>query len=347
MIRWLISATQAEVLNVDLLTYAGNPNSLRGVELDSRYSFCKGDVCDTQLLDRLFREYRPQAVIHLAAESHVDRSIDGPSVFVRTNVLGTYSLLESATRYFNSIAPESRKAFRLLHVSTDEVFGALGAHDRPFNESSHYDPRSPYSATKAASDHLIRAWFHTFRLPVIISNCSNNYGPYQFPEKLIPNVILRGMRGKSIPVYGEGANVRDWIYVDDHASALHRLMEAGRPGETYLVGARNERRNIDLVMDICRMLDEMSPKADGVPHERMIRFVSDRPGHDSRYAIDSTKITEQLGWRPQETPATGLRKTVEWYFNNTKWWSPLLDGGYKLERVGLLNTTMAGEDSSL
>jgi len=331
--RHLIKHTSAEVINVDKLTYAGNLDSLRTVSGDPRYRFAKVDICDATPLRKLFDEVRPDAVLHLAAESHVDRSITGSRSFVDTNIVGTYTILEAARRYWCGLTGAVKENFRFLHVSTDEVYGSLGA-DGLFTETTPYDPSSPYAASKAASDHLAVAWYRTYGLPVIVSNCSNNYGPYQFPEKLIPLMILNAFEGKPLPVYGNGSNVRDWLYVEDHAKALCLILERGRPGETYNVGGRNERTNLEVVRGICTTLDRLNP--DGGPHDRHITYVTDRPGHDHRYAIDATKLERELGWKAEETFATGLAKTVEWYLDNEWWWSPLRKKVYGGERIGLV-----------
>ena len=331
--RHLIQETNAEVVNVDKLTYAGNPNSLKMIDGDPRYRFVKADICDETGIAGLFAETVPDAVINLAAESHVDRSITGSRSFIETNIIGTYTLLEAARRYWSGLSDEAKGSFRFLHVSTDEVYGSLGA-DGFFTESTPYDPSSPYSASKAASDHLAMAWYRTYDLPVIISNCSNNYGPYHFPEKLIPLMILNALEGRSLPVYGKGTNVRDWLYVEDHARALYLILTKGRPGETYNVGGRNERTNLDVVQTICLILDEIRPEER--PHHRLVNFVPDRPGHDHRYAIDATKLENELGWKAQETFASGIRKTVHWYLENEWWWGPLRKKVYGGERMGLL-----------
>ncbi len=326
--RHLIQETNAEVVNVDKLTYAGNPNSLKMIDGDPRYRFVKADICDETGIAGLFAETVPEAVINLAAESHVDRSITGSRSFIETNIIGTYTLLEAARRYWSGLSDEAKGSFRFLHVSTDEVYGSLGA-DGFFTESTPYDPSSPYSASKAASDHLAMAWYRTYDLPVIISNCSNNYGPYHFPEKLIPLMILNALEGRPLPVYGKGTNVRDWLYVEDHARALYLILTKGRPGETYNVGGRNERTNLDVVQTICLILDEIRPEER--PHHRLVNFVPDRPGHDHRYAIDAT-----MGWKAKETFASGIRKTVHWYLENEWWWGPLRKKAYRGERIGLL-----------
>jgi dTDP-glucose 4,6-dehydratase len=331
--RHLIEHTSVEVVNVDKLTYAGNLNSLRTISGDPRYRFAKADICDGGAVGKLFDEVRPNAVLHLAAESHVDRSITGSRSFVDTNIVGTYTVLEVARRYWYGLPGTAKERFRFLHVSTDEVYGSLGA-DGLFTETTPYDPSSPYAASKAASDHLAVAWHRTYGLPVIVTNCSNNYGPYQFPEKLIPLMILNAFEGKSLPVYGNGSNIRDWLYVEDHAKALSLILEKGQPGETYNVGGRNERTNLEVVKSICNVLDRLSP--DGAPHDRHITFVTDRPGHDHRYAINAAKLERELGWKAEETFTTGLAKTVQWYLENEWWWSPLRKGVYGGERIGLV-----------
>ncbi len=322
-----------EVLNVDQLTYAGNPASLAGVKAHRNYRFERLDIGDGEAMREVMARFEPDGVLHLAAESHVDRSIDAPGTFIDTNITGTYTLLEAARHYLSLQPAKKAETFRFVQVSTDEVFGALGA-TGAFTETTRYAPRSPYSASKAAADHLVRAWHDTFGLPVIVTHSSNNYGPYQFPEKLIPLVILRALRGESIPVYGTGEQVRDWLHVGDHAEALLAVLERGKPGETYNIGANNERRNIDLVHLLCRLLDERQPRCDGLPHAEAIRFVADRPGHDFRYALDATKIRDELGWEPKQDHETGFRLTVEWYLENRPWWQAILDGSYRLERLG-------------
>ncbi len=334
VVRMLVGRGDARVVNADKLTYAGNLDSLEPVAGAPTYVFERVDICDDDAVRRLFDEYEPRAVLHLAAESHVDRSIDAPGAFIETNVVGTYTLLREALRYWKALGGERRDAFRFLHISTDEVFGSLGATGH-FDEETAYRPNSPYSASKAGSDHLVRAWHHTYGLPTLTSNCSNNYGPYQFPEKLIPLTILNALEGKPLPVYGRGENVRDWLYVDDHAEALLTILARGKPGETYCVGGRNERQNIDVVRTICALIDELAPDAAIGPRERLIQFVSDRPGHDLRYAIDASKIERELGWVPSETFETGLRKTVMWYLQNRGWWERVRSGSYRGERLGL------------
>ena len=368
VIRHLILNSDHAVVNVDKLTYAGNLASLEPVATSARYRFEQVDICDRSALDELFARYQPDAVMHLAAESHVDRSIDGPGDFIQTNIVGTYTLLEAVRAYWldlaeispsfqrdeagNSETPEAnvaggsslstdsaskRARFRFHHISTDEVYGDLEGPQDLFREDTPYAPSSPYSASKAGSDHLVRAWGRTFGLPVIVTNCSNNYGPYHFPEKLIPLVIINALHGKPLPVYGEGTQVRDWLFVEDHARALVEIVSKGKVGETYNIGGHNEKRNIDVVRNVCDLLEELSPvKPEGVSHyEDLITFVTDRPGHDLRYAIDASKLERELGWRPQETFESGLRKTVEWYLANESWWSSVLDGSYQGTRLGL------------
>jgi dTDP-glucose 4,6-dehydratase len=334
VVRHLIRHTGYQVVNLDRLTYAGNPDSVAEAAGSGRYAFEQVDIRDRRALDRVFREHRPAAVMHLAAESHVDRSIEGPAEFIDTNIVGTSTLLEAARAWWSGLEGEARAGFRFHHVSTDEVYGSLGATGL-FTEETPYQPNSPYAASKAASDHLVRAWHHTYGLPVVTSNCSNNYGPCQFPEKLIPHMILNALDGKPLPIYGDGSNVRDWLYVDDHVRALVRIMEQGRPGETYNVGGHNECTNMEVVTTLCDLLDELLPESPHCPHKSLITFVKDRPGHDRRYAIDAAKIERELGWTPQETFETGLRKTVQWYLENPEWWRRVLDGSYRLERLGL------------
>lgn len=331
LVRHLIGSGH-EVLTVDALTYAGNRDSLHDVDDDPRHRFLHADICDRNGLDTAFAAFRPDRVMHLAAESHVDRSITGAADFVQTNIVGTFNLLEAARGYWQTLDADSRAAFRFLHVSTDEVYGSLGA-DGLFQETTPYDPSSPYSASKAASDHLAKAWYRTYDLPVVVSNCSNNYGPYHFPEKLIPLTILNALAGRELPIYGAGENVRDWLYVEDHARALDLIAARGRPGETYNVGGRNERRNVDVVRRICSVLDGLAPA--GAPYDRLIRFVTDRPGHDARYAIDASRLEMELGWKAQETFDTGIVKTVRWYLDNDWWWRPLRER-YDGERLGLM-----------
>ena len=332
LIRYLIRETDAEVMNLDKLTYAGNLASLSEIDKSPRYHFSRTDICDAEAVSRLFREFRPDAIMHLAAESHVDRSIDGPLEFVRTNVMGTATLLNAATEYWRTLSEDKRAAFRFQHISTDEVYGSLGP-EGLFTEKTPYDPRSPYSASKASSDHLVRAWHHTFGLPVLLSNCSNNYGPYHFPEKLIPLVILNALDGKQLPIYGKGENIRDWLFVEDHARALWLIDRKGKVGETYNIGGRNERTNLQVVEAICAILDELRPKASG-SYADQITFVSDRPGHDLRYAIDADKLRHELGWEPREDFDSGLKLTVKWYLENEWWWRPIREGKYSGERLG-------------
>ena len=332
LVRHLVGDLGAEVLTVDKLTYAGNLASLRVVENAPNHRFLKADICDRVAMNEAFSTFKPDLVMHLAAESHVDRSITGSADFIQTNVVGTFTLLEAARQYWNTLEGEAKQSFRFLHVSTDEVYGSLGD-DGLFEEETAYDPSSPYSASKAASDHLAIAWYRTYGLPVVVSNCSNNYGPYHFPEKLIPLVILNALEGKPLPIYGNGANIRDWLYVEDHARALYLVATRGRLGEKYNIGGRNERRNIDVVQSICALMDEMHPTT--APHARLITYVTDRPGHDARYAIDATKLETELGWKAQENFDTGIAKTVRWYLENDWWWRPLRDGIYKGERLGL------------
>jgi dTDP-glucose 4,6-dehydratase len=334
VVRQLIRETDAEVVNLDKLTYAGNLASLAECRHGPRHHFERVDICDADEVARVFEEHRPDAVMHLAAESHVDRSIDGPGEFIRTNVTGTFTLLQAARGYWEGLEGHARDRFRFHHISTDEVYGSLGA-EGFFTEETAYDPRSPYSASKAASDHLVRAWHHTYGLPTLVTNCSNNYGPYHFPEKLIPLVILNAKAGKPLPIYGRGDNVRDWLFVDDHARALRLVLEKGVPGETYNIGGHNERTNLEVVRNICRLLDDLTPGSPHAPHDRLITFVADRPGHDKRYAIDAGKIGRELGWEPAETFETGLRKTVAWYLENDDWCRDVQSGGYRQERLGL------------
>lgn len=324
VVRHLIADTEAQVVNLDALTYAANLASLDGVAGSPRYAFEKADIRDAAAVRAIFERHRPTAVMNLAAESHVDRSIDAPGVFIETNVLGTFTMLQEALRFWRTLEGEERDAFRMHHISTDEVFGSLGP-EGLFDEASPYRPNSPYSASKAASDHLVRAWRETYGLPTILTNCSNNYGPFHFPEKLIPLMILRGLANEELPVYGEGANVRDWLHVEDHARALSLVLERGRPGETYGIGGFNERRNIEVVETVCALLDRLAPGP--TPRRSLIRFVADRPGHDLRYAIDASKISRELGWRPQETFESGIEKTVRWYLDNRPWWEKLVAAG--------------------
>jgi dTDP-glucose 4,6-dehydratase len=331
--RHFVGERNASVLNVDKLTYAANLASLQPIDNHPGYRFARADICDRPAIDRLFAEFMPDAVLHLAAETHVDRSIDGPGAFIATNIAGTYAMLEAALGYWRGLPPERAERFRFHHVSTDEVFGALGARGR-FTETSRYKPNSPYAASKAASDHLVRAWHETYGLPALLSNCSNNYGPYHFPEKLIPLTILKALHGEAVPVYGKGENVRDWLHVEDHARALYTIVTEGTPGASYNVGGDAERANIDVVRQICALLDEMLPQSAHRPHERLIAFVTDRPAHDRRYAIDAAKLRRDLGWRPQESFESGLRKTVRWYLDNRAWWEPIWFGRYQGTRLG-------------
>ncbi|MCQ4346627.1 dTDP-glucose 4,6-dehydratase [Pseudomonas stutzeri] len=336
VVRHLIRHTPHEVANLDKLTYAGNLESLAPVADSSRYRFYRADICDAAALDRIFAEFCPDAVMHLAAESHVDRSIDGPAEFIQTNIVGTYTLLEAARRYWNDLPAEAKEAFRLHHISTDEVYGDLHGNDDLFTETTPYAPSSPYSASKAGSDHLVRAWQRTYGLPTLVTNCSNNYGPYHFPEKLIPHMILNALAGKPLPVYGDGSQIRDWLYVEDHARALVEVATRGEVGATYNIGGHNEKRNLEVVQTLCDLLEELAPnKPAGVERYRdLIVFVKDRPGHDRRYAIDASKIQRELGWVPQETFESGIRKTVQWYLNNQQWWQRVLSGDYRLARLG-------------
>jgi dTDP-glucose 4,6-dehydratase len=334
LVRFLVAETNEHVVNVDKLTYAGNLESLEPVAGSAQHHFERVDICDLEALRRVFATYRPRLVMHLAAESHVDRSIDRPADFVTTNVVGTANLLMAAHEYFDGLAGAERSAFRFLHVSTDEVFGSLGPEGR-FSETTPYRPGSPYSATKAASDHLANAWHRTYGLPVIVSNCSNNYGPYQFPEKLIPLMILNALEGRPLPVYGRGDNVRDWLHVDDHVRALWLVVRNGRVGETYCIGGQSERTNLSVVESICSVLDSLEPDSPHRPHSKLVRFVTDRPGHDFRYAIDTTKIERELGWRPSQSFESGLERTVQWYRTHRRWCEHVLDGSYRLERMGL------------
>ena len=334
VVRQLIGETEARVLNVDKLTYAGNPENVASVASDERYAFLRADVADRAAMREAFGAFRPTQVIHLAAESHVDRSLDAPASFLETNVLGTFALLEAARASLPELDAAERDAFRFVHVSTDEVFGSLGA-EGAFDERSPYDPSSPYSASKAAADHLVRAWGRSYGLPAVVTNCGNNYGPFHFPEKLIPLVILNALEGRELPVYGTGANVRDWIHVDDHARALRLVAASGAAGATYAIGARAPRANLDLVRDVCALLDELAPDSPHRPHARLIRFVADRPGHDLRYAIEPAKIERELGWRPRRGFADGLRETVAWFLANRAWWEPLRRRAGAGDRLGL------------
>ena len=335
VIRHIIQNTQHQVLNVDKLTYAGNLESLTSVDNNERYQFSQTDICDQVELEKIFQEFQPDAVMHLAAESHVDRSIDGPAAFIQTNIVGTYSLLEAARKYWLSLTVETKEAFRFHHISTDEVYGDLEGTTDLFIETTPYAPSSPYSASKASSDHLVRAWQRTYGLPTIVTNCSNNYGPYHFPEKLIPLVILNALDAKPLPIYGKGDQIRDWLFVEDHARALYQVVTEGVVGETYNIGGHNEKQNIEVVKTICKILDELKPQSTGQKYETLITFVKDRPGHDLRYAIDAAKIEKELGWTPQETFETGIRKTVAWYLNNLDWCHRVQDGSYQRERLGV------------
>ena len=328
VLDWL-KGSDEPVVNLDKLTYAGNPENLASLKGDARHTFVQGDICDGPLIDRLLAEHKPRAIVHFAAESHVDRSIHGPGEFLRTNIDGTFTLLESARAYWNTLEGAEKANFRFHHVSTDEVYGSLKPTDPPFTETNAYEPNSPYSASKAASDHLVRAWHHTYGLPVTTSNCSNNYGPYHFPEKLIPLIIANALAGKSLPIYGDGQQIRDWLYVTDHCSAIRAVLEKGKLGEVYNVGGWNEMPNIDIVHTLCDLLDELSARDDGKSYREQITYVTDRPGHDRRYAIDARKIERELGWRPAETFQTGIRKTVEWYLANQVWVKNVLNGSYR------------------
>lgn len=342
LVRHIINNTSDSVINVDKLTYAGNLESLTSVKNNERYAFEQVDICNREALDRVFSQYKPDAVMHLAAESHVDRSITGPAEFIQTNIVGTYNLLEATRQYWNQLEIDAQKAFRFHHISTDEVYGDLPHPSEQdgelplFTEDTSYEPSSPYSASKASSDHLVRAWRRTYGLPTIVTNCSNNYGPYHFPEKLIPLVILNALDGKDLPIYGKGDQIRDWLYVEDHARALHKVVTEGVVGETYNIGGHNEKQNIEVVETICSILDELRPK--GTKYVEQITYVTDRPGHDRRYAIDSSKMKKELNWLPEETFETGLRKTVEWYLDNQEWCSRVQDGSYQGERLGALNS---------
>ncbi len=333
VIRMIIDSSDDTVVNIDKLTYAGNLDSLQPVADGPRYHFVQADICDGKAMADVFAKHQPDAIMHLAAESHVDRSIDGPGDFIQTNIVGTYTLLEVARDYWNTLQGEKKEAFRFHHVSTDEVYGSLGD-EGLFLETTPYDPSSPYSASKASSDHLVRAWQRTFGLPVVLTNCSNNYGPYQYPEKLIPLVLQKARAGEALPIYGTGENIRDWLYVDDHARALLLVMKQGVQGETYNIGGHNEVTNIDVVRTLCSILDEREPAKDGKPYVELITYVTDRPGHDMRYAIDASKIERELGWTPEETFETGLAKTVDWYLSNQQWINRVLDGSYMGERLG-------------
>jgi len=335
VVRYIIKNTKDEVLNIDKLTYAGNLESLKEVDSDSRYQFRQIDICDAEKLTQAFAEFKPDVVMHLAAESHVDRSIDGPAEFITTNIVGTYNLLEVTRKYWLGLSEQQQQQFRLHHISTDEVYGDLEGTTDLFTETTAYAPSSPYSASKASSDHLVRAWQRTYGLPTIVTNCSNNYGPYHFPEKLIPLVILNALDGKPLPIYGKGNQIRDWLFVEDHARALYKVVTEGAIGETYNIGGHNEKQNIEVVKTICKILDELKPQINNQSYETLITFVKDRPGHDLRYAIDASKIAHELVWKPQETFDTGIRKTVEWYLNNLEWCRRVQDGSYQRERLGV------------
>jgi dTDP-glucose 4,6-dehydratase len=328
LLHWL-ATERTPVINLDKLTYAGNLRNLESISTDRRYTFVHGDIGDRKLVRQILRDHRPRAIVHFAAESHVDRSIRGPDDFIKTNVNGTFSLLEEARTYWMELPEIERRGFRFQHVSTDEVYGSLGPDDAPFHEKTRYEPNSPYSASKAASDHLVRAYHHTYKLPVLTTNCSNNYGPFQFPEKLIPLMILNAHHGTQLPVYGDGKNVRDWVYVGDHCEAVRAVLAGGRVGETYNIGGNNQKPNVDVVETICSLMDELSPNDPVVPHRQLITFVQDRPGHDRRYAIDTTKIEQELGWKPRESFETGLRKTVRWYLDHMKWVTEVTSGAYR------------------
>jgi dTDP-glucose 4,6-dehydratase len=334
LIRHLVAESDHEILNLDKLTYAGSLSTVEPVSANPRYRFVQADICDGARVAAILAEFQPDVVAHLAAESHVDRSIDGPDAFIETNIVGTYRMLRAATAYWGALPEARREAFRFHQISTDEVFGSLGP-EGFFTEITPYDPRSPYSASKAGSDHIVRAWHHTYGLPVLVTNCSNNYGPYHFPEKLIPLMILKALAGEQLPVYGRGDNVRDWLYVEDHVRALRLVFEAGRPGETYNVGGNSERTNLTVVKTICAILDELRPRSDRRPYAEQIGFVADRPGHDARYAIDAGKLMRELGWQPRETFETGIRKTVAWYLDNEAWWRAIQARSYTGERLGL------------
>ncbi|MDA5133727.1 dTDP-glucose 4,6-dehydratase [Psychrobacter sp. ANT_H3] len=334
VIRHIIHNTEDEVLNIDKLTYAGNLESLKEIDQNPRYTFQQIDICDKEALEKAFNSFKPNLVMHLAAESHVDRSIDGPAEFINTNIVGTYHLLEVARQYWQNLDDLDKQQFKFHHISTDEVYGDLEGTTDLFTETTSYAPSSPYSASKASSDHLVRAWHRTYGFPILVTNCSNNYGPYHFPEKLIPLVILNALEGKALPIYGKGDQVRDWLHVEDHARALYRVVTEGAIGETYNIGGHNEKQNIEVVKTICHILDELKPQESGQPYESLITFVKDRPGHDLRYAIDASKIANELNWTPTETFDSGIRKTVEWYLNNMEWCSRVQDGSYQRERLG-------------
>lgn len=334
VIRHIIHNTDDEVLNIDKLTYAGNLESLKEIDQNPRYTFQQIDICDKEALEKAFNSFKPNLVMHLAAESHVDRSIDGPAEFINTNIVGTYHLLEVARQHWQMLDDLDKKQFKFHHISTDEVYGDLEGTTDLFTETTSYAPSSPYSASKASSDHLVRAWHRTYGFPILVTNCSNNYGPYHFPEKLIPLVILNALDGKALPIYGKGNQIRDWLFVEDHARALYKVVTEGKIGETYNIGGHNEKQNIEVVKTICHILDELKPQENGQPYESLITFVKDRPGHDLRYAIDARKIANELNWMPTETFDSGIRKTVEWYLNNMEWCSRVQDGSYQRERLG-------------
>ncbi|CAI3941668.1 6-dehydratase (RfbB) (PDB:1G1A) [Commensalibacter communis] len=334
VVRYLIHNTKHSVVNVDVLTYSASPETVAEIEQDDRYHFCQVNITDAVALTKVFEEFKPDAVMHLAAESHVDRSIDGPGVFVETNVVGTYTLLNVAYEYWKNLTEDQKKNFRFHHISTDEVFGHLEINDPPFTETTPYDPRSPYSASKAASDHLVRAWFHTYGLPTFVTNTTNNYGVWHFPEKLVPLIIINALEGKDLPVYGKGDNIRDWLFVEDHAEALVKAVEIGEPGETYAIGAKQPRTNLDVVKAICSILDELRPDSNG-KYERLIKFVGDRPGHDFRYEIDPSNAEKSLGWKAKHNFETGIRKTVQWYLDNQEWWQSIRDKRYSGQRLGM------------
>lgn len=335
VIRHIIHNTDDEVLNVDKLTYAGNLESLKEIDQNPRYTFQQIDICDKEALEKAFNSFQPNLVMHLAAESHVDRSIDGPAEFINTNIVGTYHLLEAARQYWQNLDDLDKQQFKFHHISTDEVYGDLEGTTDLFTEDTPYAPSSPYSASKASSDHLVRAWHRTYGFPILITNCSNNYGPYHFPEKLIPLVILNALDGKALPIYGKGNQIRDWLYVEDHARALYKVVTEGKIGETYNIGGHNEKQNIEVVKTICHILDELQPQENGQPYESLITFVKDRPGHDLRYAIDASKIANELNWTPTETFDSGIRKTVEWYLSNMDWCSRVQDCSYQRQRIGI------------
>jgi len=339
LIRHLISETEHEVLNLDKMTYAATSGSVRSVAENPRYHFVRGDIGDAELVGKLLSDFQPDIIAHLAAESHVDRSIDGPRAFIETNIVGTFVMLQEALKYWQKMPRDGQDRFRFHHISTDEVFGSLGDIGK-FTETSPYDPRSPYSASKAGSDQIVRAWWHTYGLPVLVTNCSNNYGPFHFPEKLIPLVIIRALKGDTLPVYGDGTNVRDWLFVEDHARALKTVFEKGVPGETYMVGGNSERRNIDVVRAICDALDGIRPRPDGLSYSSQIEHVRDRPGHDHRYAVDASKIHRELGWAPRVLFEDGIRHTVSWYLDNEQWWTEILHAGHDTERLGINAATV-------